>query len=70
MESETIPPVCVGAMNLRLRILLLMEPLDVSFYFSVCLYTHALVCVYVPAYVGGLGSGTPEYTNWNVKCVF
>ena len=30
---------------------------------------RAMVCVYVSAYVGGLGSGTPEYTRWNVKCV-
>lgn len=67
MESETIPTLCAGAMNLRLRILVL---LDVSFYFCVCLCTHAMVCICVSAYVGGLGSGTPEYTRWNVKCVF
>lgn len=41
-----------------------------SIYFCVSLRTHATVCIYVSAYVGGLGSGTPEYTRWNVKCVF
>lgn len=56
--------------NLRLQIKVLMKPLELSFYACVCLHTRAVVCICASAYVGGLGSGTPEYTRWNVKCVF
>lgn len=60
--------ICVEAENLWLRISVLLDRLDPSFYFGV--RTRAMVCIYASAYVGGLGSGTPEYTCWNVKCVF
>lgn len=69
MKSETLPfGLCWSD---RLAAEVLMEPLDLSFYACVfvCLCTRALVCICASAYVGGLGSGTPEYTHWNVKCV-
>lgn len=42
MESETNPPVCVGATK---RFSVLLEPLDPSFYFCMCLCTRAMVCI-------------------------
>lgn len=60
--------ICVDAESLWLRISVLLDRLDPSFYF--CVRTRAMVCIYASAYVTGLGSGTPEYTCWNVKCVF
>lgn len=56
--------------NFRLQITVLMKPLELSFYPCVCLHTRAVVCICASAYVEGLGSGTPEYISWNVKCVF
>lgn len=35
-----------------------------------CVHTRAGVCLCATPYVRELGSGDPEYTRWNVKCVF
>lgn len=38
--------------------------------FYLCLCTRVMACICASAYVRGLGSGTQEYTRWNLKCVF
>lgn len=59
-----------GKWNDFFSLWIVLEPLSPLIYNVVCLYTRAMACIYVSAYVAGLGSGTPEYTQWNVKCVF
>lgn len=39
-------------------------------FISACVCAHEGTLIYVSANVGALGSGTPEYTRWNVECVF
>lgn len=39
-------------------------------FISASVSAHEGTLIYVSANVEALGSGTPEYTRWNVECVF
>lgn len=64
-----IPAACVHPANQLCGLWLFWNFWAPCFIF-VCLWTRLAVCICLSAYVQGLGSGTPEYIHWNVKCVF